>query len=82
MKIVNKIILSGIVALLMSCSEEAVLPDIADEGATTEPSSVANLTDEQKAILARSLISLADPSSEYRCICSSVKSIMSSIHNS
>jgi len=62
MKIVNKIILSGIVALLMSCSEEAVLPDIADEGATTEPSSVANLTDEQKAILARSLISLADPS--------------------
>jgi len=62
MKKLNKIILSGIAALLMSCSEEAVLPDIADEGATTEPSSVANLTDEQKAILARSLISLADPS--------------------
>lgn len=62
MKKLNKIILSGIVALLMSCSEEAVLPDIADEGATTEPSSVANLTDEQKAILAKSLISLTDPS--------------------
>ena len=58
MKIVSKIIMGGIAALLMSCSENT------SAGATTEPSSspVANLTDEQKAILARSLYTLVDPS--------------------
>lgn len=60
MKIVNKIIMSGIAALLVSCSNEEFTPDVT--GATTEPSSVANLTDEQKAILARSLYALVDPS--------------------
>ena len=55
MKKLDKIIMTGVAALLMSCSDDAI------SGATTEPSTVA-LTEEQKAILARSLISLADPS--------------------
>lgn len=57
MKIVSKIIMSGIAALVMSCSENT------SAGATTEPSTspIANLTDEQKTILAKSLFSLMDP---------------------
>ena len=57
MKIVSKIIMSGIAALVMSCSENT------SAGATTEPSTspIANLTEEQKTILAKSLFSLMDP---------------------
>ena len=60
MKTLNKIILSGLSALLMSCSNESTSPDIT--GATTEPNSskTANLTEEQKAVLARSLYTLVD----------------------
>lgn len=61
MKKINKTIMTGLTALLMSCSNDVFTPDFT--GATTEPnSSPIGLTEEQKAILARSLISLADPS--------------------
>ncbi len=60
MKTANKIILSGFVALLGACSNEPVVPDIT--GATTEPNSspTAQLTEEQKAVLARSFHKLID----------------------
>ena len=60
MKTVNKIITSGIVAFLVACSNEPVVPDIT--GATTEPNSspTAQLTEEQKAVLAGSLYTLVD----------------------
>lgn len=59
MRKLNKLILVGLVAFWASCSNEQ-----STTGATTEPSTapVANLTDEQKAILARSLYTLVDPS--------------------
>ena len=62
MRTVNKIIMSGLTALLMSCSEETMSPDYT--GATTEPntSPIANLTEEQRAILARSFEILVDSS--------------------
>lgn len=62
MKTINKIIMSGLAAFLMSCSDESATPDIT--GATTEPSTspTANLTEEQKAILARSFYTLVDSS--------------------
>jgi len=52
--------MSGLTALLMSCSEETMSPDYT--GATTEPSTspIANLTEEQRAILARSFEILVD----------------------
>ena len=55
MKTLNKIILSGLSARLMSCSNESTSPDIT--GATTEPNSskTANLTEEQKADIMRRL---------------------------
>ena len=63
MKIINKIILAGLAVLWTACSN-----DVSDEssfsGATTEPNSspTAQLTGEQKVILARSLVSMMDPS--------------------
>ena len=57
MRKLNKIILAGLVTILVSCSSEQ-----STTGATTEPSSTpVALTDEQKAILAKSLLSLMDP---------------------
>lgn len=60
MKTANKIIMSGLAAFLISCSEVSTTPDIT--GATTEPSSSPKtpLTEEQKAILANSLYTLVD----------------------
>ena len=60
MKTANKIIMSGIAAFLISCSDVSTTPDIT--GATTEPSSSPKtpLTEEQKAILANSLYTLVD----------------------
>ena len=57
MKTANKIILSGLAAFLMSCSD-----DLTSTGATTEPNSSqkAELTDEQKDILAKSFYTLVD----------------------
>jgi len=54
--------MSGLAAFLMSCSDESATPDIT--GATTEPSTspTANLTEEQKALLARSFYTLVDSS--------------------
>ena len=57
MRKMNKLILAGLVTILVSCSSEQ-----STTGATTEPSSSpVALTDEQKAILAKSLFSLMDP---------------------
>ncbi len=52
--------MSGLTAFLMSCSEDSTSPDYT--GATTEPSTspIANLTEEQRAILARSFEILVD----------------------
>ncbi|WP_406539743.1 hypothetical protein [Fibrobacter sp.] len=60
MRTINKIIMSGLTAFLMSCSEDSTSPDYT--GATTEPSTspIANLTEEQRAILARSFEILVD----------------------
>ena len=60
MKTSNKIILSGIIALLGACSNETATPDIT--GATTEPNSspTANLTEEQVAVLSRALYSIVE----------------------
>lgn len=58
MRTVNKIIMSGLTAFLMSCSEDALTPEYT--GATTEPNSSAELTEEQKAILAKSFNTLVD----------------------
>ena len=61
MKNVNKIIMTGLTALMMSCSNDTIAPDVT--GATTEPStSPVALTNEQKVILAKSLVSMMDPS--------------------
>lgn len=59
MRKLNKLILVGLVTILVSCSSEQT-----STGATTEPntSPVAQLTDEQKVLLARSLFNLMDPS--------------------
>ena len=58
MRKLNKLILVGLVAFCASCSSEQ-----STTGATTEPntSPVAQLTDEQKVILAKSLLFLMDP---------------------
>ncbi|MBQ2561499.1 MAG: hypothetical protein II565_13095 [Fibrobacter sp.] len=57
MRKLNKIILAGLATILVSCSSEQ-----SSTGATTEPStSPVALTEEQKAILAKSLFSLMDP---------------------
>ena len=71
MKKLNKIILAGLVTILVSCSSEQ-----SSTGATTEPSTspVAQLTDEQKVLLARSLITLVDPS-----VADSLKVILDSV---
>lgn len=74
MKKLNKIILAGLVTILVSCSSEQ-----STTGATTEPSStpVSALTDEQKAILARSLVALMDPS-----VADSLEGILDSVNKS
>jgi len=71
MRNLNKIILVGLVAFLVSCSDEQ-----RTTGATTEPSTspVAQLTEEQKVILAKSLITLVDPS-----VADSLKGILDSV---
>ena len=60
MRTVNKIIMSGLTAFLMSCSEDSTSPDYT--GVTTEPNSStkAELTEEQKSILAKSFYTLID----------------------
>ncbi len=71
MRKLNKIILAGLVTILVSCSSEQ-----STTGATTEPSSTpVALTDEQKAILAKSLLSLMDPT-----IADSLKGILDSVN--
>ena len=62
MKTANKIIMSGLAAFLMSCSNESTSPDVT--GATTEPnaSPTAQLTPQQIAVLAKSFYSLVDSS--------------------
>ena len=74
MRKLNKIILAGLVTILVSCSSEQ-----STTGATTEPSStpVSALTDEQKAILARSLVALMDPS-----VADSLEGILDSVNKS
>ena len=73
MKKLNKIILAGLVTILVSCSSEQ-----SSTGATTEPStSPVALTDEQKTILAKSLLSLVDPS-----VADSLKDIFDSAYAS
>ena len=56
----NKIIVSGLAAFLVSCAEVSTTPDVT--GATTEPSTspMAELTEAQKTILAKSLYTLVD----------------------
>ncbi len=71
MRKLNKIILAGLATILVSCSSEQ-----STTGATTEPSSTpVALTDEQKAILAKSLFSLMDPS-----VADSLKGILDSVN--
>ena len=72
MRKLNKIILAGLATILVSCSSEQ-----STTGATTEPNSspVAVLTDEQKTILAKSLLSLVDPS-----VTDSLKGILDSVN--
>lgn len=74
MRKLNKIILAGLVTILVSCSSEQ-----STTGATTEPSStpVSALTDEQKALLARSLVALMDPS-----VADSLEGILDSVNKS
>ncbi len=71
MRKLNKIILAGLATILVSCSSEQ-----STTGATTEPSSTpVALTDEQKAILAKSRFSLMDPS-----VADSLKGILDSVN--
>jgi len=71
MRKLNKIILAGLATILVSCSSEQ-----SSTGATTEPStSPVALTEEQKAILAKSLFSLMDPT-----IADSLKGILDSVN--
>ena len=73
MRKLNKIILAGLATILVSCSSEQ-----SSTGATTEPStSPVALTEEQKAILAKSLFSLMDPS-----VADSLKGILDSVNMS
>ena len=61
MRKMYKVILAGVTAFLAACSNDASV-DSGISGATTEPSTSpkAELTEEQKAILANSLYTLVD----------------------
>ena len=74
MRKLNKLILVGLVAFCASCSNEQ-----STTGATTEPntSPVATLTNEQKAILAKSLFTLMNPS-----VADSLKNVFDSAYAS